>query len=316
MDKKRIVSAIMSAAAAASLLSLNAYAEDTARDTVEEGTSSEAASEVPTEENTVLHKVTFVDFDGNPMQTLEVADGEKIDYSKINTDILHRHTDAFTEEKFSKWSITPETTDKDITVEALYSRAKLTFDSQPQRVKYFDNTGDISTAGMKVSVTTETQLAEKDETGHYILEGTKVDITPSCTITPVKLQDVFKDGNISGNITVYASGESKPVASFKIFLLDLPGDMNRSGKMEADDASLVLRKFVELSENENALGDEVVVSTGSDGVKKLSADEFIAYADVNCDRKISADDASLILRYYSMVSSNPESKWSELADIK
>jgi len=314
MDKKRLISAVLSAAAAASLLSLNVYAEDTPGEAAE-GTS-ESSSEETSEAATVLHKVTFLDFNGEVLQTIEVADGEKIDYSRIDTRSMHRHTDPYTEEAFSQWNMTPETTDKDITIEALYKRLKLSFDRQPDRVKYFEKSGDISTEGMKVNVTYVAQLPEKDETGNYILEGNKVDITKSCTVTPVKLQDIFKDGRISGNVTVYASGESQPIASFKIFCLDLPGDVNRSGRMEADDASFVLKKYTELSSNANALGDEVIVSSGSDGEKKLSPEEFIAYADVNCDRKITADDASLILRYYTMVSSNPETKWSELVDIK
>jgi len=295
MKNKRFIAALLSAAVSASFFSGSAVAADNA------------------EEANTLHKVTFLDLEGNTFKVIDVADGEIIDYSSINTDSMHRHIDAYTEEKFSKWSIMPETVDKDVTIEALYSRVKLSFDSLPDRIKYLTKEGSISTEGMKVSVTTTTQLADKDETGNYILEGTKVDITPSCKITPSKLQDVFKDGKMSGKVTVYASGESLPVASFDVFYLDLPGDVNRSGRMEADDASLVLKEYTELSSNANALSDGVAIDSNG---KMLSGEEFIAYADVNCDRKLTADDASMLLRFYTLVSSDADTKWSDIADIK
>ena len=78
-----------------------------------------------------IYTVTFLDFDGKKLTELYVKSGEKIDYSTVDTSTLHTYPDRYTEKKFLQWSKTPDTTDSDITVQALYQSATISLKSEP-----------------------------------------------------------------------------------------------------------------------------------------------------------------------------------------
>lgn len=87
---------------------------------------------------TAVHTVTFLDFDGEPIQIIEVAEKQKINYSKIDTDYLNRNLDKYTQIQFIGWDKTPETVTEDTVINALSQIGEITISRFPEKTNYYD----------------------------------------------------------------------------------------------------------------------------------------------------------------------------------
>ena len=105
----------VSAAGSASTLNINnAIAATTENATKSSETTLTSSTETttvttePTTEPTTLktYYIKFLDFDGNLMTTLEVEEGDPINYGSVDTSSLHKHFGVNTEQGFSSWDIT------------------------------------------------------------------------------------------------------------------------------------------------------------------------------------------------------------------
>lgn len=74
------------------------------------------------------------------------------------------------------------------------------------------------------------------------------------------------------------------------------GDVDGSGAVNADDASLVLTEYAKIS----------TTNKGTFTAAQIQA------ADVNGDTAVNADDASSILKYYALTSAGKTADWSEI----
>ena len=258
---------------------------------------SSFAVNAPSEE--ITYTVTFCDFDGNYMDSLTVGPDEIIDYSLIDTSSLQKHIDVYTEQAFSSWNMTPETTDCDITIYALSKTAVLSIDQMPSKTRYYSRSGNVSLDGLKVSITIHTQTPQLDGNNKYIVTTDVIDISSSCIAEPAALDAAFANAS-TATISIYPIGENKPIGKYTINCVDGHGDVNSDGRTNAVDASLVLKKYAEIS---------------SDGNAALS-DSFKKSGDVNYDGKINSVDASFILRYYAKASSNEIPDWDEIISNK
>lgn len=321
MKRIRIIAAAaVLALTAASPMSI--YAEDSgdkapedtkAEDTTAEDATEEESSEKNTEETTKeetteptteapapVYKITFLDFDGNKMQELEVTEGEAIDYSRVDTSVLRKHIDKYTEQEFSQWNVSPEIAESNLTIKALYRTATLKFESVPTKHRYVRSSGDIDTGGLKASITLRTQLPQTDDNGQYIVETKVADISMSCILKPSKLEDAFADGKTEASIEIFPIGAEKSLASYTINLVSDIGDVTRDGRIDAVDASRILRAYADLNSDEH---------------KEIS-DDMLKYGDINDDGILDATDASLVLRYYVISSAHKTPDWEEIAGIK
>ena len=229
------------------------------------------------------------------MQTLSVGDGEKIDYSAVDVSSLSKHLDIYTEQAFSSWDITPETTDKDITVKALSKTAVISCDAVPQKKRYFTRIGRIDTKGLKVTITINTQTPVKDSNNNYIVETNVIDISKSCKTSPANLMEAFTSSD-KAVINVMPVGQDKTICSFEIECLDYLGDVNNNKKTDSADASAVLTAYANMSVS----ADYTIT------------DDFIKRADINMDNKVDAQDASYILSYYAYTSVDASVTWENM----
>lgn len=318
---KQIIAAMAAVTALSAAVPMSIYAESSVQDqgsqssenpsqdksdgTVDaaEGTSEEPAettTETTTEPEPVFYTITFLDFDGNVMTELSVQEGEPISYDSVDTSVLRKHLDKYTEQEFSQWNTTPETAQSDLTIKALYRKAKLSFETEPSRHRYVYADGDIDTSGLKVSITVETQLPETDGAGKYKISADTIDISQSCVTKPKTLAEAFDGGKKEAVVEIIPLGDTKALASYSIELVSDIGDVTRDGKVDAVDASAILRAYAELN---------------SDDKKQISAD-IMKYGDINEDGSIDAADASLVLRYYVLYSAHKAPDWRDLAEIK
>ena len=245
--------------------------------------------------DTEKHTVTFLDFDGNVMNTISVMPDEKINYSAVDTSSLSTHIDTYTERIFSSWDITPETTEEDITIRALYKSARISLDSYPQKKVYFNRNGRVNTKGLKVSVTIDTQTNEKDKDGKYIITTRIVDISASCQAEPSAISDILGDSS-TGTVNIKPAGQDKVICSYQISCCDYFGDVNGNGSVDSVDASAVLSAYATTSVTKNY----------------VLTDEFKERADVNTDNIVDAKDASRILQYYAMTSVKNTFDWDDI----
>lgn len=242
------------------------------------------------------YTVTFVDFDGNEWKTLTVGENEKIDYTLIDTEELHRYKGIYTEQLFSSWDRTPETVTEDITIRALSSTATISLEELPETAHYFSLDGDVSLEGLSVVISVDTEVpVAKGDAIEIVVEKEIIDITKSCTVKPGKLEEVFADGN-SAEVRIYPIREDKAIASYEIYYHKNHGDVNGNGRVDAVDASSILKTYSELSD-------------GSVG----SVDpEYLYIADIDFDGKITAADARLVLKYYTTASAGIVPDWNLL----
>lgn len=244
------------------------------------------AETTPADVQTTAYTVTFLDFDGNIMNTQELKSGETIDYSKPDTSSLKYNVNAFTQRMFYDWDIHPETVNQDTTIQALYTEAVISLDSIPSKTLYsFDDT-DIDPSGLKVTITISTQTPNFDGNGSRIMEVQQTDISSTCTLSPDNAKEAFANSD-SAEIKIYPISSSVPVGSYTINLDILRGDVNDDGIIDSSDASAVIRHYATYS-----IGVD-------DGFTELQRRK----ADFNCDGIVNASDSSAILRYYSEISS-------------
>lgn len=254
--------------------------------------SAFAEDDTPTEP--ITHKMTFLDFDGEVMQTIEVQPDEKIDYSQIDTSSLHTHIDRYTEQAFNVWSATPETIDSDTTVQALYKKATISVEGTPTKTEYYTPVGDVRLDGLSVLITLETQTPVTDENGNYYVSSQTENVIESC-FADKKLEELFAEEK-TAEVNVIPSGDDKPIFTYEITLFDSLGDTNGNSLVDSDDASFILQTYAEISTGGNVTLDE--------NQNKI--------CDVNRDGIIDAQDASLILIYYAEASTGGVPVWEDI----
>ena len=273
-----------------------------------EGTSEVTTDEVTTEELTpepttkepVFYKITFLDFNGNIMDTLTVEEGTPIDYSKIDTSNMHKHIDVYTEQDFAMWDQTPQLAEKDLNIKALSKTATISLKKLPDRTRYYYPSSEISLAGLEVFITVETQTPVIDSNGKYVTKSVSIDISSSCGAQPSTVAEAFADGSDTAEITIYPIGERKSLASFNVNIIRGHGDVNKNGRTDAVDASSILKTYAALTADPNA----------------PVSPEYKKAADVNFDGKIDAVDASIVMKYYALASSHILPDWETLINTQ
>lgn len=291
--------AVCAAGSATTLNGNNAVAATTVNTTKVSGaalasttdTATTTVTTEPTTEPTTLktYYIKFLDFDGNLMMTLEVEEGDPINYKSVDTSSLHKHLGVDTEQAFSSWDITPSFADKDYTIHALSQTATITFKKPPQKYRYFSTKGNVILDGLEVYVKKTVQKPEKDQNGNYVVEENVVDISASCKASPASLSEAFANSD-KATITVYPLGDKKSICQFDIICYRDLGDVNEDGSINSIDASAVLNAYASM-----AASKSYTVS-----------DKFVKLADVNMDGNVNARDASHILNYYAKTSVTTE----------
>ena len=261
--------------------------------------ATETTIETTTEPTTLqMFHITFLDFDGNPMTTIEVEDGDPIIYDSVDTSKLHKHIDVNTEQEFSSWDIKPDFADKDYTIRALSKTATIKFNSPPIKKRYFSTKGNISLKGLDVKIKLSVQTPEKDENGAYKIEESIVDVSESCIAEPAKASEAFMNSD-KATITVYPSGDKKSLCKFDIVCYRDLGDVNLDGYIDSSDTSQVLSAYANMAASRTY----------------EPTDKFKKLADVNMDNSVDTRDASYILKYYAVASTvNEFMDWENILD--
>ena len=241
------------------------------------------------------HTVTVKDFDGNILDKITVADGEKLDLSGVDTSSLEKHLDVYTQIGFSSWSSYPDKITSDITVYALYTKRAISLDSTPKKVRYYSNNGNIDLRGLKVSITSYTQRPEKDSSGNFKVDEERLNIESKCTVSPSDLSAAFADGN-KASVKVYPIDTSKPIAVYDIYYYPNHGDSNLDGNVDASDASAILSFY----------------SLASTGHTPEYKEGQKSRCDVDHNDNVDANDASLVLVYYSAASTGRSPSWDDM----
>ena len=281
--------------AAASTTTSTLQADSTAT-----ATSSASGTTTTTEPTTVKkYKITFLDFEGKTLQTLEIEEGSAIDYSLVDTSSLDKHLDSNTELAFSSWDMTPAVADKDYTLHSLSKTAKIYYTKKPDKYRYFSTNGKVILDGMQVYIDLSVQTPKKDKNGNYISEEKTIDISSSCVAKPVALSAAFAKSD-NATISVYPLGDNKPIFSFDIICYRDLGDVNEDGMIDSVDASMVLNIYANIAASRTYKPTEKL--------KKLS--------DVNMDNKVDVLDASIILEYYAVASTAKSfMDWEDILDF-
>ncbi|MDE5771558.1 MAG: hypothetical protein K2I06_08050, partial [Ruminococcus sp.] len=241
------------------------------------------------------YTLTFIDFNGNVMETMEVSPDEKIDYSKIDTSSLHSHLDTYTEQDFYMWSSTPEYINSDTVINALYKRATISVDSIPHKTEYYTAKGNVSLDGLSVSIKTDTQTPVTDENGSYYVSTHTENITSSCYAEISSLEELFAEGK-TASVNVFPPGDDKPVVTYEITLFDELGDINNDGLVDTVDSAFVLRAYADISAHGNMTLDE----------------KQVKICDINKDGFVDAVDAAAILTYYAQISAGNTPVWEKI----
>ena len=317
MNKLRILSALLSMMTAAVLIQPGVSAEGSSESTssasasvqnTSAGSLNAAADQEKTTGTTAaketadnLFTVTFLDFDGNVLYSMDVPSGGKIDYASVDTSSLHTHPDIYTEKMFYQWDQSPEYAEENISIRALWQSATILLKNVPDKRRYTALDGSIDLDGLEVSITIEKQLTELDEDGNYkISTTTSDDVALSCAAKPATVQEAFSDGNSSAEISIYPIGETKPLSSYKIYYVPDFGDVTGNGIVDAVDASHLLRLYADITEDP----------------KKQPDDAFMLKGDIDGDGKITSADASFVLKYYAAVSADEKTVWDDIIKIK
>lgn len=261
------------------------------------------------EENDI-HTVNFYNFEvvestdgidvvkGTIMQTLEVKEGETIDYSLVDTSALSAQIDDYTQIRFSSWSETPETVTENIDIYALYQMAVLSVNAEPERREYFSNEGDISLSGLDVTITVTTQTPEKVD-GDHVVTTDVLNITSLCTVQPSTLSEAFYD-SITSEISVYCppipdTEHTRPLLTYSISLFENLGDVNGDSSVNAVDATEILKHYAQSS-----VSDDLLLT-----------DEQIKCADIDRNGEVNPVDATKVLQYYAMQSLDSTLDWEK-----
>ena len=238
------------------------------------------------------HTVTLLDFDGNVMEKLTVADGAAPDLDSVDTSSLEDFLDNYTQIGFYAWSEEPKAVTKDITIQALYQKMTLSLESMPERTEYYSPIGDISLDGLKVTITVVKQTPEKNSSGQFITTEDVVDISDGCSVYPPNLRSAFLDAD-TATIYIYPVVTDKAIASYQINLYQNLGDADMNGSINAADASYILQAYTLAS-----TGHPISYQAGQ---KKRM--------DIDRNGSIEASDASLVLQYYAIASTVAVPDW-------
>lgn len=246
-------------------------------------------------EEETSYTMTFLDFDGKVMQTLEVKAGEKIDYTQIDTSSLHTHPDIYTEQAFYTWSATPDTINENTTVQALYKKATIHIEGSPTKTEYYTAKGDIKLDGLSVFITLDIQTPVKDQNDDYYITSQSENITSSCYAEISSLEEIFADGK-TASVNVMPPGDNKPVLTYEITLFNELGDITGDGLVDSIDATFILQTYANISTGENLPLNE----------------KQTKICDINKDSFIDALDATYVLIYYAEASTNGSPVWEEI----
>lgn len=279
------------AAAAVSALILTGAADNLLFSTSYNIISS--AEETTTE--TVVHSITFLDFDGNVMDVLEVEDGAAIDYSLIDTSQLSKQLGKYSQIRFHSWDNTPETASEDTVIQALYEKGTISLDKFPARTEYYSLDKQVNLDGLEVTITFSVQTPEYDEEGNRITVDTVEDISLSCYASPSSLSEAFSYGD-TAVISIYPQNSQIPLASYEITYFPNLGNAVMDSAVDAIDASFVLTYYAK-------------TSTGTD-VELTEIEQKCC--DVDRNGSINALDASLILTYYAKNATQQNPDWDDL----
>lgn len=245
-----------------------------------------------------MFSITFLDFDGNVMKTIEVEEGDPINYSAVDVTTLHKHLNVTKEQAFASWDIHPDFADNDYVIHALSKTATISVNSYPTKKRYFNTQGNVQLSGLNVSIKISEQKPDKDQNGNYITEDTVTDITSSCSISPSKLSEAFANSD-KATISVFPIGDTKALCKFDISCYNNLGDVNGDGTIDSTDASSVLMTYVNIATSADYTVDE----------------KTFRLADVNLDGEINSRDASYILKYYAQASVSDEAfDWDKIID--
>lgn len=248
------------------------------------------------EDDVNTHTVTFLDYDGNVMQKINVKEGEVIDYSKIDTSSLDYHIDKFRQVRFSEWTDTPTTVYKDTTLQALSETGVIQISSLPEKTLYFNKDGNVDTGGLKVQITIITQLKFFDDNGERMTQKIVQDISQTCVVEPKKLSQAFSSSD-SAKISIYPLNSNLAIYEYKIQYAEANiGDVKVDGNVDAIDASEILSYYANLSIGKPYSFSEQQLNNG----------------DVNKDGQINALDASYVLTYYAINATKGNAKWESI----
>ena len=261
--------------------------------------TTSTTTEITTEPTTVKkYTITFLDFEGKELTTLEVEEGADIDYDSIDTSPLHEYLDVNTEKGFSSWNITPSVADKDYTIQALSKVATIYYTKKPDKYRYFSTKGKVNLDGVQAFIDISVQTPQKNKDGSYVTESQTLDISSSCVAKPAALSAAFSKSD-KATVSVYPIGAKKALFTFDIICYRNLGDINEDGSIDPIDASMALSIYANLAASKTY--------KATDEMKKLS--------DVNMDNKIDALDASYILKYYAISSTSKDvMDWENILD--
>ncbi len=238
------------------------------------------------------HTVTILDFNENIIQTFTVLDGTSLDLSMINTSDLEQHIDTYTQIGFSEWSDSTDCVTEDMEIYALYVKMAISLDSLPEKKVYYSNKGKINLDGLGISIVSERQTPERDSNGDFIIEREVVDIAQYSSTSPLSLDEAFADGNES-KVYVYPINSSKAIGSFDIEYYPDMGDVNLDGRIDASDASEILRAY----------------SMDSVGKPLSLTNTQKKHGDIDRNGSLDAGDASDVLGFYAQASTSFEPDW-------
>lgn len=260
------------------------------------GVFNAAADDEDTEDTeTVYHTINFLDFDGEIMTTLTLEEGEEIDYTQIDTEVLHYQLDKFSEIRFDSWDIAPATADDDYNIQALSQVGSIKHVSFPEVTEYITNEGSIDLSGLSVTITLTTELPEYDSDGNRVTNVETVDVTDICYAVPETLSDAFGDGT-TAQISVFPLASMIAICNYTITYLKNLGDVVQDGVIDAVDASMILSAYAKTS-----VGSETGLT-----------DEQENNADVDRNGAVDAIDASLVLNYYARHAIEENPTWAEI----
>ncbi len=241
------------------------------------------------------HTVTIIDFNGKVLTTLTVPHGGHVDFSKIDISSLEYHIDEYTQVGFNGWSMYPSNVTEDLAIHALFIRMNIECKSEPNKIEYYSDKGEIKTDGLNVTITKYTQLPQRDENGAFITKKEIVDITETCTASPATIEEAFKNGN-EAQVKIIPPGSNKPILKYNITKFKELGDVNSDKSVNSSDASTILDLYAQ-------------ISTG--GNVKIT-DEMVHVCDINRDTTVDAADSSIILDFYATSStSGTDMSWDD-----
>lgn len=238
-----------------------------------------------TADNSDTYSVNFIDFNGKIIATQNIKAGGLINFNDVDTSVIYKRIDKYTEMKFYCWDTPADTVvDKNITVSPLYIKATISIDSLPTKRIYTFKSGNIDLQGLLVKITFEKQLPSFDSSGKRLTETETVDISESCSTDITSIASAFASSD-TATVNIYPPKTSISIGSYQI-KYEKPvtkGDINEDGTVNAVDASMALDYY--------ALIQSHSVSDWSD--------YKIQCADVDNSNFVDAIDASYILAYYA-----------------